>query len=124
MWHDTQQNTEYGKDHRATVAVTASADGAAFNQQIIFNESAGATFGAATDVDGNIVVTIDSDTDATLASITSAIDGLPDFGAVLTNTDTPPVDLEGRSRTCIIQDLAIEDVCRNGPIFQEVFHPP
>ncbi|WP_404310623.1 flagellin N-terminal helical domain-containing protein [Neorhodopirellula lusitana] len=84
----------------ATIAVTAAADGEEFNGQIIINESPGATFGAATDVDGNIVLTIDSDINATLADITSAIDGLPDFGAVLTNTDTPPVgDYDGGTST-------------------------
>lgn len=81
----------------ATIAVTASADGEAFNGDIIFDDStSGATFGAAVNADGDIVVTVDPDTDQSLASIETAINDLADFDAVLTNGDTIPVgDYDG-----------------------------
>ncbi|TWT97403.1 flagellin N-terminal helical domain-containing protein [Neorhodopirellula pilleata] len=85
----------------ATIAVTATADGEDFNGDIIFDESTpGATFGVAVNVDGDIVVTIDPDTDQSLASIASAINDLADFDAVLTNGDTIPVgDYDGGTST-------------------------
>jgi flagellin len=97
------QNVQGRDAGSATISVSATTTGTAFNGRTVTIQEAasvGATPQVALDVNGNIVVTVDDTVTTTLQAISDAIDGLSDFSAELTvasgdgnyigNGQTPP----------------------------------